>query len=137
MRLILTVALAGLIAGAAAAQSVARTREAQDKALKDKVDQTNRTCGTEITGKLDWSKIKEKDLESNAPAEYCDGALGAIRAMCGDAAMRERLKAVKTVSCLVGEKRAAALDNGTLTFTMEWNASNNDDFVKTYLGGAL
>ena len=54
--------------------------------------------------------------------------------VCGEEMAKETVKQkVKKLLCKVGAQRAIDLKDGTLTYTIEWDAANASDYVTDYL----
>lgn len=104
--------------------------------LQKELDYTNEKCGTKITAEFDWSKSKLEDFDTYSAYGYCEATLDALESICEDADGKEAVqKDVKKVLCKFGGKgsRSITLKKGVLEWVIEWEASNNQDFIKEYL----
>jgi hypothetical protein len=89
-----------------------------------------------MTGAFDWAGSKMEDLATYSPSGYCESAYTAPVQVCGDKDGKEAVQQkVKKVLCKFGGKgkRVLKLNGGTLEFTIDWDAANNDDYVKAFL----
>ena len=136
MVLVLTTLLVTPLMGRAETLAEKEKKAPQNKSLAENLQSTNESCGTAITASIDWASITPADLDQYGPAGYCDEAMAAIRGLCGTDDGKAAVKGkIKKLVCTVGGagKRAVALKDGTLRYTIDWKASNNTDFVNDYL----
>lgn len=64
--------------------------------------------------------------------------INGLAAICGDVDGKEAVqKQVKKVTCRYGKKRQLTIKKGVLEFTIDWQASNNDVFVREMLNKSL
>lgn len=85
-------AVAMLFAGAGAdAQSLKalRAQEAEESALAREVAFTSSVCGTQISAEIDWRSVADWP-DGVSLVDACDGALGAVEAICRSDASRMR-----------------------------------------------
>lgn len=128
--------LYGSIASAQSLEEKKYRREQQDYLKKENIDPMNEKCGTTIEVSIDWAKFNKKEQEDGnfSTYGYCGSAPNQVYYLCEDADGKPEVqKKIKKIVCTFGAKRAIALKGGTLTYTIEWAASNNDDFVKAFL----
>ena len=132
---IAALAAAALSAGAQAQSLKARQFQAeQDEYLARSITDVAKRCDAPITAKIDWSTITQDDPGSHSPSGFCGSALDSIGSLCGDKLAKEAIqKGVKTVICKMGGPRAMTLQDGTLTYTINYDAANNDDFITAFL----
>ena len=111
----------------------------QEKSLAGEVTTTNERCGNSLTAKFDWSKPPApEDRKINSAYGYCSEALAAMRRVCDAQAGKEAVKQkVKSLTCSFGPKRTVALKDGTIDYEVNFNTSNNVDYVFEYLQGNL
>jgi hypothetical protein len=105
----------------------------QEENIKPMQDQ----CGR-IEVSIDWSKFKLEEIEAKGVSTYCycSSAPDELRRLCADADSKaEVVKKVKKVVCKYGGpgKRSISLKKGTLEWTIDWDAANNDDYIHQYL----
>jgi len=120
----------------AGAQSLkARQFQAQqEEYLARSVADAGKRCDAQIAAKIDWSTITQDEPGSNSPSGFCGEALDAIGSLCGQTLAKEAVqKGVKTLVCTMGGARAITLKDGTLTYTMNYDAANNEDYNKDFL----
>jgi len=132
----LAVLAAATLTTSAGAQSLkARQFQAsQDEYLAHSVEDMTKRCEAPITAKIDWSTIAQDELGDHSPSGFCGSALDSIGSLCGDKLAKEAIqKGVKTVICKMGGPRAMTLQAGTLTYTINYDAANNDDFITAFL----
>ena len=132
--------LAGItLAKTASAENLAEKRKHKEQMeyLQKEIDYTNEKCGVKITGSIDWTGSVLEDFDKYSGYGYCEEALSALESVCEDQDGKDAVKEkVKTFVCKFG-KREVTLKEGTLTWSAEWESSNNADFVKEYLMKAL
>lgn len=130
-----------LTGGVAVAQSLAEKKiyAEQQSRLEDSVKSTNEKCGTTIAVGFDWKSFNGVDLQdgSHSVYGYCEAPLNMIRRICDDskegaAAVK---KDIKKYTCAWGGKgkRDIKLAAGTLTYKIDWDSSNDEDYAKAYL----
>jgi len=127
-------------ASSAGAQSLkARQFQAkEDDHLARSVADVTTRCDAPISAKIDWSTTQQDEPGTHSPSGLCGGALDAIGSLCGEPLAKEAIqKGVKALICKMGGPRALTLQDGTLTYTIDYDAANNDDFIKDYLKGHL
>jgi len=106
----------------------------QETELAKDVEFTNKTCGSELTVRFDWSAVPAGALEKFSAEGYCDAALESIRRVCTDAPGKDAVKQrIKSVTCGFGRERAISLKEGLLDYTINFNSVNDADFVYAYL----
>jgi hypothetical protein len=129
------VAMSAMCATAVNAQSL-KDKEyfaAQEKELASDVSFLNKTCDTNISVKIDWSKLPaERD---HSPSGYCEGgALSGLREVCKSQLGKDTVKQkVKDVTCTFGPQRTIVLKDGTINYTINYSSSNDWEFVYAYL----
>lgn len=133
-------ALAAIAAIAAAASAGAQSLKArqfqasQDEYLTRSVADVSKRCEAQIGAKIDWTAITQDEPGSHSPSGFCGSALDAIGSLCGEAMAKAAVqKGVKILVCTMGGPRAISLKDGTLTYTMDYDAANNEDFIKDFL----
>lgn len=106
----------GVLFGAAAAQSLKeiRAHEAEEKALNREVAYTRSVCGNSFSASIDWRSAADWP-ESVSLTGACDGALGALEAICRDGKGKIRAKRVTKFVC-AGDGSGASLRGGTLRY---------------------
>lgn len=140
----LTAAMAFIAApGSAQAESqppAAADRTAAETAkLTGRLNSANRECGVSITVTFDWTGANQKDLSRYSAGAWCGLALEAIERVCSDQPGKEAVKEkIKRLNCGFGPERALALrDDGTVDYKINFEATNNGDFLFEALENAL
>jgi hypothetical protein len=106
----------------------------QETELAKHVDYTNKTCGSELSVRFDWSAVPAGALEKFSAEGYCDAALAGIRRVCTDAPGKDAVKQrIKNMTCGFGRERAISLKEGSLNYTINFDSVNDADFVYAYL----
>jgi hypothetical protein len=146
LRLIGTLAAGvALIAAAGYAQSQVQPPATTERTsgetakLTGRLNSANRECGTSITVTFDWTGADEKDLARYSAGGWCGLALETIERVCGDEPGKEAVKEkIKRLNCGFGPKRALSLrDDGTVDYKINFEATNNGDFLFEALENAL
>ncbi|MEO1137291.1 MAG: hypothetical protein AAFW68_11915 [Pseudomonadota bacterium] len=107
---------AGLLVGAApaalAAQTLreARAQEAEERALDREAAFTQSVCGSNFSVSIDWRSAANWPDEASI-ASSCDGALGALEAVC----RKGKAPRVSRFVC-AGDGSGASYRNGTLRY---------------------
>jgi len=110
----------------------------QEAELAKDVEYTNKTCGSEITVRFDWSAVPPGALDKFSAEGYCDAALEGIRRVCTDAPGKDAVKQrLKNITCGFGHERAISLKEGLLAYTINFDSVNDADFVYAYLTNNL
>jgi len=113
-------------------------RPEQEAALAKDAERTNRQCGSDFPVKFDWTGISAGALKGFSAAGYCDAALEGIRRICEDALGKDPVKQkIKSMTCGFGGERSISLKDGSLAYTINFNSTNDADFVYAYLQNNL
>jgi hypothetical protein len=124
-----------------------RTEDEEILAKGRYVRQANDQCGTQLAAQIDWTEVPPefagKDLpprpdgkapNRGRPSGYCFNVFAALESICkteaGKTAVKQR---VRNIVCGFGPERTIELKDGVLTFKMNVNTYNNEDFVREYL----
>jgi hypothetical protein len=123
---------------AAEAINERRAQPEQEAALTKNVERTNKKCGSGFTAKFDWTGLPSGALKEFSVAGYCGAALDGIERVCEDALGKDAVKQkIKSMTCGFGGERSISLKDGSLAYTINFNSSNDADFVYAYLQGNL
>jgi len=110
----------------------------QEAALAKDAQHTAEKCGAGFTVKFDWTGIPAGALKQFSASGYCDAALEGIRRVCEDAPGKDAVKQkIKSMTCGFGGERSISLQNGSLAYTINFNSTNDADFVYAYLQNNL
>jgi len=137
--LALATAAALAIAGTAAGQSLKarQFQSEQETHLAASLAVANQRCQARILATIDWTAFAQDEPGTATPSGYCEDALAALGSLCGDQLAKEAIQqAVKSLMCTKG-LRNLTLKDGTLTYTIEYGATDNEDFVKEFLRNHL
>jgi len=111
----------------------------QEKYLAGEVTSTNERCGISLTAKFDWLKPPAPEERKIYSAYgYCGAALEATRRVCDSEVGKEAVKQkIKSLTCSFGPKRTVVLKDGTIDYEVNFNSSNDADYVFEYLQNNL
>ena len=111
----------------------------QEKHLAGEVTFTNERCGNALTAKFDWSKPPApEDRKIYSAYGYCSAALEAMRRVCESKAGKEAVQQkIKSLTCRFGPQRTAVLKDGAIDYEVNFNSSNDADYVFEYLQNNL
>lgn len=120
--LLILAALAAMT-GAAFAQSLKeiRAREAEEASLKREVAFTRSVCNSRLVGRIDWRSAADWP-ESVSLAASCDGALGALEALCREPEGKAHAGKISRFIC-AGDGAGASLSGGALRYGASPGAS--------------
>ncbi|HXI87040.1 MAG TPA: hypothetical protein VNH64_06245 [Parvularculaceae bacterium] len=110
-------ALAALAAaGGAGSQSLKslRAQESEETALDHQVAYTNSVCGTNIASSIDWPSTASWP-ENESLVEACDGALGALEAICRADDGKKRAQKLTAFVC-AGDGAGPSLHGSTFRY---------------------
>jgi hypothetical protein len=125
-------------AAAAAATREKQIQPEQEAVLAKDVADANKKCGSGFTVKLDWTGVPADAFKEFSAAGYCDAALEGIRRVCEDALGKDAVKLkIKSMTCGFGGERSISLKDGSLAYTINFNSTNDADFVYAYLQNNL
>ena len=125
-------------AAAAAATREKQIQPEQEAAIATNVERTNKICGSGFTVKFDWTAVPAGALKEFSAAGYCDAALEGIRRVCEEALGKDTVKQkIKSMTCGFGGERSISLKDGSLAYTINFNSTNDADFVYAYLQSNL
>jgi hypothetical protein len=111
----------------------------QDQRLEgEQAAPTRRACGTAaLAGRFEWSTFNLDDLQRYSAHGYCGAVFSAIRGLCAEPVARAAVTSkVNRVVCRFGGPGQRALSrsaDNVLTFTIDWDAANDEDFAKDWL----
>jgi hypothetical protein len=133
--LLSALACASAVFAAASAQSLReiRAREADNEAFSSEVAYTRLLCENGLTGEIDWSSAADWPSDQSLAAA-CDGALGALEAMCRSDAGKARAQRITHFVC-AGDGDGASLRGETLRYGASPGSGGFDD-VMALLEGA-
>jgi hypothetical protein len=111
------------------------------------VQWANAQCETQLAAKIDWTAVPPEfagktlpprpggELPSRGrPSGYCFNVFAALESICKTEAGKTAVKQkVRNIVCGFGPERTIELKDGVLTFKMNVNTYNNEDFVREYL----
>ena len=111
----------------------------QEKYLAAEVTSTNERCGNSLTAKFNWLKPPTpEDRKTYSAYGYCKVALEATCRVCGSEAGKEAVKQkIKSLTCSFGPQRTVVLKDGTIEYEVNFNSSNDADYVFEYLQNNL
>jgi hypothetical protein len=136
-----TITALAMLSPAAASSEPMTLRErmaSQEARLIRDADNTNKVCEASLEVKFDWEGVKEGDLLKYSAAGYCGAALDGIRQVCGDPAGKDAVKEkIKSVTCGFGASRDITFKDGAVSYKINFNSSNDKDFVYEALENAL
>ena len=125
-----------LMAGPVAAQSLKeiRAQKAEDEALAREAAYTQSICGTSLSASIDWSASTDWP-QGVSLAKSCDGALGALEAVCRNDAGKKKAKKITRFVCS-GDGSGPSLRGGALRYGASPGA-NGFAATKALLDGKL
>jgi hypothetical protein len=91
-----------------------RSQNAEDGALDREAAYTESVCGTSISASIDWRSAADWPAGVSIVAS-CDGALGALEAICRTKDGKSRAKRISRFVC-AGDGSGASLSGGTLRY---------------------
>lgn len=111
----------------------------QEKYLTGEAATTNERCGNSLTAKFDWSKPPTpEDRKTYSAYGYCGVALEAVRRVCDSQVGKEAVKQkIKSLTCRFGAQRTVVLKDGAIEYEVNFNSSNDADYVFEYLQNNL
>ena len=133
-------ALVALVAAAQAQAPNIQQRMASETAdlIKD-AKTTNETCQSSVTATFDWSAAPSADqLMKYSPEGYCGAVLEGMRRVCSDQLGKDAIKKqIRKLTCGFAASRQIELKHGTLDYKIDFNSTNDADFVFEYLQNQL
>ena len=109
--------------------------------FKEAADSVNSRCGSRIAAKIDWNSFYNESWDKHNPAAWCIQALDSIGFQCGDsAALKSAIAAkVQNFSCAKGAtgKPLFSFNAHTVTYSLDWNASNVEEKLLAFLKKGL
>ena len=111
----------------------------QEKNLAGEAATTNERCGNSLTAKFDWLKPPTpEERKTYSATGYCGVALEAMRRVCESQAGKEAVKQkIKSLTCSFGPQRTVVLKDGKIDYEINFNSSNDVDYVFEYLQNNL
>lgn len=109
----------------------------QDSYMADHIKSANTACGTSITLEWDKASFEKEDWTSHSPNGLCGGVFDNLRYLCANTAGAKKpvQDKIKKVSCKYAGKGkyGMSLSGGTLTYGIDWEESNVDDKMTSFL----
>ncbi|MEL6195852.1 MAG: hypothetical protein AAFZ38_09465 [Myxococcota bacterium] len=124
------------IPAVAVAEDFSVTKARAEAELKEKAGEVATACGAKVQTKVDWSKLTESVASNYSISSYCGNPLDALVDLCAGAASKAYIKKkVKKLTCTFGGvgKRALNVKGGAMTFVLDFDAGNNEEFAKKEL----
>jgi hypothetical protein len=111
----------------------------EEKHLADSLALTSKQCGIDMTAKFDWANVPmpAAGQPRYSPSGYCSAVFGGIRRACASELGKEAVKKIKSLNCAFGAQRSIAIKDGAIDYTINYQSSNDVDFVFAYLQSNL
>lgn len=91
-------------------------------------------CDTQVSVSVAWDTIDDETLKSLSISSYCGGPIDALRNLCSnESAKAFAKKNVKSVECRYGADTRLEVSNGALTWIMNKDSKNMDQFARESL----
>jgi hypothetical protein len=105
----------------------------EDKNLSGYMANLNRTCGSDIIAKFDWSRTPSDRTYS--ASSYCNAVLGALSHICGRSQLgKDTVKQkIKSLTCSFGPQRTITIKDGAIDYRINYSSSNDVEFAQKYL----
>ncbi|MEM6730330.1 MAG: hypothetical protein AAF658_02170 [Myxococcota bacterium] len=110
----------------------ARTESELGKTSKE----VSTACGAAVKSSVDWTTMTESVVEGYSVSSYCGNPLEALVDLCKGAAAKKFIKKkVKALVCTFGgkDKRDLTVEGGTITFTVDFDSGNNEEYARREL----
>ena len=121
--------------------------EQENRYFNKEADRAAEQCKMKLAASIDWNSFKgemDKRLDGKLHKSFngfCKVVLSYMAYGCrNDKNVRDVIpRKIKAYVCKFGGKgkRNISLKGSTLTFWVDWEAPNNDPYIKTYLGKKL
>ena len=107
--------------------------------MAEYVKSANEACGSNINFSFDWNSFSKMDKDAFSPSGYCTHVSSSIISLCSsnDAYKASVAKNIKEIHCSLGTARAIELSNGTVNFTIDPKASNDEEAITKVLNSKL
>ncbi len=94
------------------------------------LESMNKACGTRVTGSIGWKSISDELMKHFSISSYCANPVSALERLCGSGeAKRVIRQKVKQVSCRFGPTLELEVKDGTVRWTTEQDAPNQEEFA--------
>ena len=115
----ITFAIFALGSTTASAQSLkeARAQRAEEQTLEREAAFTDTVCGTSLKASIDWTSVANWP-DTSSLAQSCDGALGALEAICRSADGKRKAKRLTKFVC-AGDGSGPSISGATLKYGAE------------------
>ncbi len=112
--------------------------EKQNAYYDEEAEPMRKKCGAKIGVKIRWKSVTDDVLKKYSIYGYCSAPINALRRLCESAEYQKVVQSkVKSIDCRFGDKLHLELADGTLKFTTETEAPNQEDFAKAFLANEL
>lgn len=136
MKKLLIMSVLGLSFASAQSLQDREVQAQQETALQETVVSINQRCGdANLKAGFDWAQFTSEDLKSYGVAGYCGEALLAVARTCesSEIAMETVKEKLQSVTCGKAAPRSIELNDGNLRFNIDFNESNDANFVHEFL----
>lgn len=121
----------------AAADDFEVTKAKTEAALVETAVDLKEACGTDVDVSVDWRSFSPKKIGNHSVSSYCGAPLEALTSLCkgGEAAQKYIRSHVKKYTCSYGGegKRALKTKRGQVYYSVDFEAGNDDAFVRKQL----
>lgn len=112
-----------------------RVRQQEENILREEVAFTNSVCKVNISARINWRASVSWPNSGKGLAKNCDGALGAIEALCRGSKKSQVQAKIKSFQCS-GTGAGPSLSGSTLRYGAK-PGGNGFGVTKAYLDGLL
>lgn len=110
-----------------------RAQQEEERKLASEAAYTSNVCETRISSRIDWNRTRDWP-DNRSVAEACDGALGAVEALCRSG--KDRVAGKISAFTCTGDGSGPSLSGTTLTFGAT-PGGNGFNATRSYLESAL
>jgi len=109
-------------------------RAEEMKGLAREVSDAAAACDADIAVEIDWAALSQEELMQYSIDGYCDSGAAALERACQTPELKAALgPSVGTYRCTFGEASALGIDGGVMTYTVQFGASNLDQWAREAL----
>ncbi|PTL77808.1 hypothetical protein [Vitiosangium sp. GDMCC 1.1324] len=109
------------------------TMASYEQELAEALKSMNKTCGTSTTVSIVWDSISDEVLKQTSISAFCGYPLSALEKLCdtnvGKQIIREK---VRELRCQFGAAQTGVVDAGRVTWTVQTDVPNQEDFAIHY-----
>jgi hypothetical protein len=111
-------------------------RAEANQQLSDTLSDVREACGIELPTEVEWATLGREQMMKYSIPGHCDVVEGALERACRTPEIRAAMgRTIERYRCRFGPQSDLSLQEGTLTYTVQFDASNRAAWVREQMDG--